>query len=127
MSWTYKQSTGELRDSSGKLVATGYAGGNCGKAPEGKNNPDMQCVVKTGPLPRGLYTFGAPVMQSHLGPFAIPLKPDQQNEMFGRSAFFMHGDRTSAPGSASEGCIIMPRSVREECWNSKDHTLTVIK
>jgi hypothetical protein len=39
----------------------------------------------------------------------------------------MHGERTKPPaGFASDGCIIMPRQVRMECWNSNDHDLQVI-
>lgn len=127
MSWIYSQSKGSLIDHDGKVVANGYAGGNCGKNPEGKNNPAMQNVRCVGPLPRGVYTLGNPVPQSHLGPFAIPLTPEHGNEMFGRSAFYIHGDRTSAPGSASEGCIILPRAAREKMWNSEDHTLIVVE
>ena len=127
MTWIYAQATGELRYPEGKVVATGYAGGNCGKNPEGKNNPDMQNVKCIGPLPEGGYTLGLPVPQSHLGPFAIPLVPDESNDMFGRGDFYMHGDRTAAPGSASEGCIIMPRAVRDMVWASSDHRITVVR
>jgi hypothetical protein len=127
MSWEYEQATGRLIDPMGLLVATGYAGGNCGINPEGVNNPSMQGVRSVGPLPVGLYTLGEPVPQSHLGPFAIPLIPDAENDMLGRGDFYMHGDRTNAPGCASEGCIIMPRAVRNKVWASEDHTLKVIK
>ena len=103
----------------------GYAGGNCGLNPEGKNCPDHQSVPKIGPLPQGKYKFGKPVPQSHLGPFAIPLIPDGNNEMFGRSSFYMHGDTTPA-GNASEGCIIMPRNIRNEVAASPDNNLEVV-
>jgi hypothetical protein len=46
--------------------------------------------------------------------------------MFGRSGFLMHGDNIRLPGTASEGCIILPRDLREAIWNSADHTLEVI-
>lgn len=123
--WIYKQSTGELFDKD-ILVATGYAGGNGGQNLEGRNNPDMQNVKSVGPLPQGLYTQGKPVMQSHLGPYAIPLIPDPNNEMFGRSAFYMHGDSIQKPGCASEGCVIVPRSVRERFVKSGE-TLKVVR
>ena len=112
MSYMFNQSTGELTDPSGAVVATGYAGGNCGKNPEGRNNPDMQAVKCIGPLPEGWYDLGEPVAQSHLGPFAIPLIPDPANDMLGRGDFYLHGDTTPS-GNASEGCIIMPRNIRE--------------
>lgn len=114
-------------DSSGKILARGYAGGNCGKDPDGRNNPNLQEVPKVGPLPCGIYTMDTPVPQSQLGPFAIPLDPDPTNEMFGRGHFYIHGDRTNEPGCASEGCIILPRQVRERMWASDDHTVIVVR
>ena len=127
MNWIFEQRTGKLYDPQGNCVATGYAGGNCGKNPEGINNPDMQGVKGVGPLPVGLYTLGEPVLKSHLGPFAIPLIPDPSNEMFGRSSFYCHGDSIASPGSASEGCIIVPRPIRNTMWESLTHVLEVVK
>jgi len=124
MSWTFESDTGKLYRPDGSFFAKGYAGGNEGKNPEGINNPLMQSVWNVGPLPIGLYTFGEVVMESKLGPFAIPLIPDKENEMFGRGHFYMHGD-TAIPGHASEGCIIMPRPVREEVYSSTDRTIQV--
>lgn len=126
MAWTFQQSTGKLTDPTGKLIATGYAGGNCGKNPEGVNNPAMQNVACIGPLPQGKYTFGTPENSAKLGPFAIPLIPEPGNQMFGRSAFFMHGDTPQLNHSASEGCIIMPLAIRKLCDASKDLNLNVI-
>lgn len=123
--WIFEQATGNLYTPSGKLAATGYAGGNQGHNPEGKNNPEMQSVAKIGPLPAGNYSAGTPVQHSHLGPYAIPLIPDAANEMHGRGAFFMHGDTTPS-GHASEGCIIMPRAVREAFYDSIDNTIQVV-
>ena len=125
MNWRYAIKTGTLQFPSGKQAWIGYAGGNCGKNPEGKNNPDFIKVKCVGPLCPGVYTFGTPVAQSKLGPFAIPLIPDPNNEMFGRGDFFCHGD-TTPPGNASEGCIIMPRFIRDQMWASTIHTLEVV-
>ena len=44
-------------------------------------------------------------------PIAFPLTPDSDNNMYGRSGFMIHGD--NAQNDASQGCIIMPRDVRE--------------
>jgi len=126
MTWSFEQSTGKMLSPSGDLVATGYAGGNCGQNPEGINNTEMQNVAKIGPLPKGVYMLGTVVMESKLGPFAIPLIPDPSNEMFGRGHFFIHGDTVGKPRCASEGCIIMPRLIREQIYNSKDKTITVV-
>ena len=120
--WQWKQ-TGEMLHNDAHVIF-GYAGGNCGKNPEGKNNPTMQNVPKIGPLPQGTYTFGTPVLQSHLGPFAIPLIPDPANEMFGRSDFYVHGDTTPS-GNASEGCIIVQRAIRNAMAASPDQELEV--
>ena len=122
--WTFEQATGKLYSKSGVCVAQGYAGGNCGKNPGGKNNPKMQGVKGVGPLPQGIYTLGTPVLQSKLGPFAIPLLPDKTNVMFGRGDFFCHGDTTPS-GNASEGCIIMPRAIRNDMIASGER-ITVV-
>jgi Tlde1 domain len=123
--WVYRQITGELIRPDDTVAATGYAGGNGGQNPEGINNHDMQNIKNIGPIPVGYYTRGEVVLKSHLGPFAIPLIPDSDNEMWGRSGFYMHGDRADPPRSASDGCIIMPRAIREEFYASKDIILRV--
>lgn len=126
MSWTYSQSTGKLTDPTGAVVATGYAGGNCGKVPSGVNNPSMQGIKGCGPLPRGNYAMGTPVEGTQLGPLAIPLLPDKGNQMFGRGGFYMHGDTPEMNRSASEGCIIMPHAIRALCAASTDKRLEVV-
>lgn len=126
MTWTYIQASGKLLNPQGQYVITGYAGGNCGKNPEGINNTEMQNVSCVGPLPKGLYTIGQPKDSQKLGPLAIPLTPDSKNKMFGRSAFFIHGDSITKPRGASEGCIIVPRAIREQIINSKDKLLAVV-
>lgn len=122
----YNQDNGQLFNAEGTLIATGYAGGDQGKRPDGVNNHALQAVHSVGPIPCGVYTFGFPVEHSQLGPFAIPLQPGPDNEMFGRSGFYMHGDTPEMNHSASDGCIIMPLEVRKACWTSDDHTLLVV-
>ena len=126
MSWTFEQSTGKLYAPDGELMATGYAGGNCGENPEGINNPSLQNIRSVGPLPQGLYTHVEAVEGSKLGPFAIPLIPEPDNEMFGRGGFYMHGDNFKGNRSASEGCIIMPRAIRLSFYNSDDGQIKVV-
>jgi hypothetical protein len=46
--------------------------------------------------------------------------------MYGRSAFLIHGDNFQNDRSASSGCIILPRTVRETVWDRGDHLLTVL-
>lgn len=118
--WLYEQTTGSL-SSDGNHVAMGYSG-----AGDGKNNPDAQDQHNVGPLPQGKYTIGAPHDTTSHGPYVLALTPDPANEMFGRSAFLLHGDSVKAPGTASQGCIIMPRTIRERVWDSGDRDLTVV-
>ena len=133
MTWAYESSTGKLRNAAGALIATGYAGGNEGKNPEGVNNPAMQDQRGIGPLPFGpqadgspnMFTFGEPVEHSQLGPFAIPLIPDPANTMFGRSDFYCHGDTTPS-GNASMGCVIMPLYIRKILAASADNCIAIL-
>lgn len=117
--WTYSQKTGVLSHD-GEFVGRGYAGREAGK-----NNPEMQNVAATGPLPRGKYLILEPRDSDHVGRYAMPLQPDPANEMFGRSAFYIHGDNIEHPGTASHGCIVQARDVREKVWESHDHELQV--
>jgi len=121
--WTYEQETGLLRDASMAWIARGYSGAE----PDGKNNPALQNVPKVGPIPRGEYQIGVPYDSAHTGKYTMSLTPAPANEMFGRDDFRMHGDSIEHPGTASEGCIIMPRPVRERVWNSNDHRLQVVE
>ena len=106
--WTYVQRTGSLLHD-GHLIGSGYAGRYTGR-----NNPDMQSVKMTGPLPCGWYTIQHARESARLGPVTLDLEPDPENEMFGRDKFRMHGERVQPPpGLASDGCIIQSRVVRE--------------
>lgn len=119
--WTYVQKTGELQQD-GRNVATGYSGGA-----EGKNNPEMQSVPNVGPIPQGNWTItGPPVDTPEHGPYVLRLTPEKETETFGREGFLMHGDSKEWPGTASHGCVIMPRSVREKVWESGDKELEVV-
>ena len=118
--WEYQQSSGILKHNDGQ-VAVGYSG-----APGvGKNNPLEQAVHNIGPIPQGKYAIGPPHDTDKHGPYVLRLTQDPANQMFGRDGFLMHGDSVHAPGTASEGCIIMPRNVREQVWESGDHELMV--
>ena len=121
MSWNYEQVTGYMRSPDGLVVGMGYSGASLGK-----NNPAAQSMENRGPIPVGAYTIGDPHDTVTHGPFVLPLAPDSGNEMFGRSGFLIHGDSVVAPGTASEGCIIMPKLVREEIARSLDRKLEVI-
>jgi hypothetical protein len=121
MSWQYQQASGWLLGPLGN-VSQGYSGAK----PDGVNNPMMESVVDVGPIPKGQYEIEGPIDTDAHGPYALPLIPAEGNEMFGRSGFLIHGDSIEASGSASEGCVIMPRTAREAIWESGDHTLIVV-
>ena len=119
--WTYAQKSGELQQD-GKPVATGYSG-----AGAGKNNPALENVPNVGPIPQGDWTIaGPPVDTPDHGPYVLKLQPAASTETFGRSGFLIHGDSKEHPGSASHGCVILPRAVREQVWNSGDRELEVL-
>ena len=119
--WTYAQKSGELQQE-GKPVATGYSG-----AGRGKNNPEIQNVPNVGPIPQGDWTIaGPPVDTADHGPYVLRLNPAGGTETFGRNGFLMHGDSKEHPGCAAHGCVILPRTVREQVWNSGDRELEVI-
>jgi Protein of unknown function (DUF2778) len=107
----YEQATGRmLVRESGQYdtIGIGYSGS---ASRGGKNDPSKQCEQDIGPIPRGLYTIGAPGPGP--SPYSLRLTPDPSNVMCGRSNFLIHGDSISHPGNASEGCIILSRSERE--------------
>lgn len=119
--WKYSQLTGRMYDLDGDLKGVGYSGKG-----KGKNNPALQEVAFVGPIPCGFYTIGAPFDSAKHGPYCLPLIPDKDNQMFGRSEFLIHGDAFDHPGAASEGCIIQARDVREMIHKSGDNRLQVV-
>ena len=119
--WIWDQSAGELtRD--GELVSTGYSGNG-----RGKNNPSMQDAKNVGPIPAGMWNIAAlQEVSPNVGPYALVLEPQTGTNTFGRTDFRIHGDSIADPGSASHGCIILPRKVREQIWRSGDRDLQVV-
>lgn len=117
--WTWDQSAGLLTRASRSW--RGYSG-----AARGKNNPAMQAAVGVGPIPQGRWTIAGCRDSPNTGPRTLILTPDADTETFGRSEFRIHGDSIARPGTASHGCIILPRAVRDAIWASGDRTLEVI-
>lgn len=115
--WIYDQASGQLS----QRIAVGYSG-----AGEGKNNPAMQDVQNVGPIPQGAYSIGDPHDTATHGPFVLALTSDRANDMHGRSEFLIHGDSFANPGTASHGCIVLPRKIREQIWRSGDTKLEVV-
>ncbi len=122
--WLYVQSTGDLIAGDGEVIKGGYAG-----IGEGLNNPGMQFVKNVGPICCGRYTIEKPhdLEGGPHGPYVLALTPHPRNVMQGRDGFAMHGDKIDPPPkSASNGCIIEPRPVRERVSQSGDPDLLVV-
>ena len=119
--WTWKQSAGEMWQSD-EFIAHGYSG-----AGRGENNPDYQSVPDQGPIPCGQWSIvSLTVENTPHGPYVLHLVPGEQTNTFGRAGFLIHGDSIKEPGTASKGCIILPRPIRERIWASGDRQLTVV-
>lgn len=121
MSWEWDQSTGLLKHE-GSIVAKGYSGANLAK-----NNPKMQDAVGLGPIPRGNWKISSLYNSPNTGPDTLVLVPLSGTDTCSRSDFRIHGDSIAHPGQASHGCIILPRNIRQEIWNSADHLLSVVE
>ena len=118
MSWLYSQSRGELRRN-GLLIGRGYSG-----AGRGKNNPRLEAIRDVGPIPRGHYRIGVVHNSDNTGPRVMNLRPIG-HRAHGRISFEIHGDNTRH--TASRGCIIFPRVVRDRIAASGDTDLEVTR
>lgn len=116
--WTYSQSTGVLSD--GEPCGKGYSGRE-----SGLNNPKLEMVHNLGPIPKGIWEIGMWFDDPHLGPCVAALRPVSQ-ETYGRGGFFIHGDNTGMNHTASDGCIILARYLRQEIKASKATQIEVI-
>lgn len=122
MTWRYEQSTGYLFAPDGTLAGSGYAGHGIGL-----DNPDAQDMHDVGPLPQGKYTIGPAYTSRRCGPVTMDLRPDPANDMFGRFAFRLHGDLIDGPpNSASDGCVILGRMIRQQIAESPDREFLVV-
>lgn len=119
--WTYHQRSGELWRH-GKLVARGYSGNG-----KGLNNPEAESIRGVGPLPKGLWRMEGIYTSKQVGPYAIILVPEDGTETYGRYAFRVHGDNSKGNKSASNGCLIFPRPIREQMWQFEDHKINVVE
>jgi hypothetical protein len=119
--WTYSQSTGELTNPSGIILGVGYSGQG-----EGLNNPAKQDVPDVGPIPQGQWSIGEFFDDlGGKGPVVAHLIPAEGTETFRRSGFLIHGDNKAVNHTASHGCIILTRTIRQIVRASEDRTLEV--
>ncbi len=125
--WIYGQSSGVFESPTQTIEGVGYSG-----YPPHVNDSAAEGLVNQGPIPCGNYTFLSPRDTPLHGAFVLPLLPDAATRAritaMGRDAdsFLCHGDSVDEPGSASRGCLILPRDIREAIWNSTDHALSVV-
>lgn len=120
MTWQYRRSDGMLSQDS-VFAGYGYSGHGIGK-----NNPDMQSVPNVGCIPAGAWIIGPAYTDPEKGPIVMRLSPEPDTETYGRTGFLIHGDSIKAPGTASEGCIILSRAIRQQISDSDDNDLMVV-
>lgn len=111
----YAQATGRLwlRDEATAEKASPLGRGYSGHPPY-VNKAEAEGLVAAGPIPRGSYRLVGPFNHVRLGPVCFFLDPAKSNVMFGRSGFFIHGDNAMGNQTASHGCIILSRAVRDK-------------
>lgn len=120
MTWEWTIQTGELTHD-GVLIGTGYAGHG-----SGVNNPAEQSIPNTGPVPAGRYMIGPAFVHPVCGPVSMQLIPDRSDNEFGRSGFLIHGDNFACNETASDGCIVLDRPVRDVIAAAMDRELIVV-
>lgn len=118
--WIFQQSNGRFTHDN-EFICFGYSGNG-----EGKNNPLKEAIPNVGPIPKGDYNIGVAFDHATKGPICMRLNPLESTNVYGRSGFMIHGDSILKPGTASEGCIILPKSARFEIARSTDKLLRVI-
>ena len=141
LAWYYNNDTGELScfpgpgrnyhefpksnppNKIGRPVPVGK--GFSGKRGPWRDNPDYQYARGRGPIPVGKWFIGPRrSVKSDGTPLDnLVLTPAPGTVLKGRSAFLIHGG--SYAGDPSEGCIILPKDVRDQIWNSGDRELIV--
>jgi hypothetical protein len=116
--YTWDQSAGALYDGA-KLISPGYSGKG-----RGKNNPSLQGMQGVGPIPAGRWKMVNVYNSAKVGKFTITLHSmddavlDDTHTPTGRGAFRIHGDSIREPGSASNGCIILPLAIRKMIYKA---------
>jgi len=86
----------------------------------------MVQAVGVGPIPPGQWKIAGLADDHDTGPFSIILSPMPGTDTLGRSGFRIHGDSIAHPGQASHGCVILPRSIRNEIIASHDDLFCVV-
>lgn len=120
----YSQSLGRLWGVDGETltrIGVGYSG-----YPPHTNRPEAETIKAAGPLPRGNYRVRLLGHHVRLGPTVFFLDPEAGTELFGRSGFLIHGDNEYGNNTASHGCVILSRKVRDRIAAMLPCTLEVV-
>jgi len=119
---TYQQGSGKIFDGAGALIGVGYSGHGAGL-----NNPAMEAVPGTGPIPVGKWRIVEWLdHHPHLGPCVARLAP-VGHDAHGRSAFDIHGDNSNLNHTGSDGCIVTNRIIRQAWRDSGDLEIDVVE
>ena len=119
MTWFYYVKTRKFEKDGEFRFKAEYAG-----APGYKDDPEKECLVNKGPLPRGKYLISDPIRKHPTaGFYVLRLTPHSDNKMCGRSGFLIHGG--NGKGTASKGCIILHIQFRRQIATSDDKELVV--
>lgn len=118
--WLYQQSTGRL-SLDGKEIGSGYSGKGAGL-----NNPKLEDKKDVGPIPRGLWSIGEAFTHEKYKTLTMRLTP-VDHDARGRDSFLIHGDNKKMNNTASKGCIILSRELRQKISSSKIKKLKVIE
>lgn len=122
--WQFSQSTGNWSYVNNQTGAVTQEGPGYSGTGDGRNNPAMQDVANTGPIPLGDWNIGPGHYSSNTGPNTMNLTPLPGTETFGRTLFRIHGNNSD--NDASQGCAIAGPGLRNKINNSSDHILRVV-
>lgn len=117
---TYSQISGGI-SLDDENIGDGYSGFG-----SGLDNPSLEAEHDVGPIPRGKWHIDR--WDDHhgtKGPCVAVLSP-VDHDAHGRSAFLIHGDNPDVNHSASHGCIIASRPIRQQLRDSGQTELEVI-
>lgn len=116
---SYDQKSGNISIRN-TFVGVGYSGFG-----PGLDNPDMEADADIGPIPAGKWEILRwDDHHGEKGPQVAVLAP-VGHDAHGRSAFLIHGDNPQLNHTASHGCIVAGRSIRDALRASGEMELTV--